>query len=383
MNLLYAFPETLPIPRARGVQVAHTLAALLDAGVEVCLAYTPEDAHADPLADYGLHPHNELQRLALSRRAPAPFAGLPIRSNRFYNSQLYNWLKRARTNGTVPDAILTRHFKTAYALLQANLGIPLVYEAHEIFALSAKPKHRAAFTRMEAFVLEQAALVIAISRALADGLREHYGVTRPFDILHSGVTLSDTPTFTKPWTDCARHIIYAGSLFGWKGVEDLIAAARWLPGHRLAIIGGNAEEIAALRQSAPRQGAEIVFKGQRSHADVQAELAAACIAVLPNRAGSISAWTSPIKLFEYMGAGCAVVASDLPAIREILEPDEALLVPAQDPQALATAIRSLTNDPELAAAQGAHLRERAAEFTWEVRGKRLADIIHQTTSAKK
>ena len=54
--------------------------------------------------------------------------------------------------------------------------------------------------------------------------------------------------------------------------------------------------------------------------------------VLPNPASAISThFTSPLKLFEYMAAGRAIVASDLPAIREVLRDGEnALLVTPGD-----------------------------------------------------
>ena len=372
----------MPIPRARGIQVAYTLASLLDAGHEVRLAYTPKDAAPAPLPAYELHPRGELQNLALSRRPPAPLGLLPLRSNLFYNRRLLSWLKRARASGDAPNVIMTRHLKTAYALLRANTGIPVVYEAHEVFALSAKPKHRAEFARMETYVLRHAARAIAISRTLGNALSEHYGIQREFDILHSGVSLPEAPPPAKPWSECSQHIIYTGSLFGWKGVKDLVEAARWLPGYRITIIGGSANEIAGLRTSAPARGAQLVFRPQMPHTHIQSELNGACIAVLPNRAESISAWTSPIKLFEYMGAGCAIVASDLPAIREILTPDEAMLVPAQTPLALAEAIRALANAPASTAAQGTHLRERAAEFTWQARGRKLSEILRRAAQTR-
>jgi glycosyltransferase involved in cell wall biosynthesis len=379
MHVLYAFPEPLPLPRARGVQVAHTLASLLEEGQDVSLAYTPEDGAPDPLGAYELHPGSELKKLSLSRRASGLLGILPLQSNRFFNQRLVGWLRHEQAQGCAPDAIMTRHLKTAFALLKAKTGIPVIYEAHEVFALSAREKHRKSFLRMESFVLRHAARVIAISEALAAALAEHHGIDRDFDILHSGADLPAIST-DKPWPASAQHIIYTGSLFGWKGVEDLVAATRWLPQHRVTIIGGTLDEIARLREQLP-DDAEVTFKPQIPHAEIQAELAGACIAVLPNRAGSISAWTSPLKLFEYMGAGCAVVASDLPSIREILSPDEAMLVPPQDPRALAEAIRTLTDNPERTAAMGRHLRERTREFTWAARGKRLVAILNEAVHA--
>lgn len=252
-----------------------------------------------------------------------------------------------------------------------------VYEAHEVFARSAKQKYQQVFFKMETYVLEHASRVIAISGALANDLAVSYNPAVPIEILPSGVTLSNKSP-VKEWNDCAKRIVYAGSLFGWKGVSDLISAAQWLPGHRIIIIGGSLEEIEMLRRELPNRGAEIEFTGRLSHEQVQKELSKACVAVLPNRAISVSAWTSPIKLFEYMGAGCAIVASDLPSIREIIGPDDAILVHPQSPKQLAEAIRYLTSNPHIAASMGMRLRSRAEDFTWERRASRLIGMLRQT-----
>ncbi|MEZ4519006.1 MAG: glycosyltransferase [Chloroflexota bacterium] len=61
----------------------------------------------------------------------------------------------------------------------------------------------------------------------------------------------------------------------------------------------------------------------------------------------------PTKLFEYMGAGLPVVASDLPSIRPFVEPDRnGILVPSDDPHRHAEALIYLLQHPDEAAAMG-------------------------------
>ena len=70
---------------------------------------------------------------------------------------------------------------------------------------------------------------------------------------------------------------------------------------------------------------------------------------------------SPLVLFEAMAAGRAVIASDIPGIREALEPESAgVLVPPRDPDALTGAIEALTADPDRRAELGRKAREVAA-----------------------
>ena len=74
---------------------------------------------------------------------------------------------------------------------------------------------------------------------------------------------------------------------------------------------------------------------------------------------------------------CAVVASDLPALRELLGEDDAVFAPAGDPAALAAAIRSLADEPEQARRLGERLFEKSRDYTWQARGARLAAVLKQ------
>jgi hypothetical protein len=95
---------------------------------------------------------------------------------------------------------------------------------------------------------------------------------------------------------------------------------------------------------------------------------------VPNRSKpAISAkYTSPLKVFEAMAVGLALVASDLPSLRELLHHGEdAWLVKPDDPAALAEGIRALVADPALRARLGRTLGARAAEHSWDARAARI------------
>ena len=161
------------------------------------------------------------------------------------------------------------------------------------------------------------------------------------------------------WAHAASHIAYAGSFFAWKGVADLVQAASELPGCTITLYGGDAAQLARERGRAPAAGAQLDFRGHVPQQEVMRGLASACIAVLPNRDDPDSRYTSPIKLFEYMAAGCAIVASDLPPLRAVLIGDEAVWVRTGDSTSLAAGIRQLAAEPERAPHGGNGARRRA------------------------
>ena len=84
-------------------------------------------------------------------------------------------------------------------------------------------------------------------------------------------------------------------------------------------------------------------------------------------------FASPLKLFEYMAAGCAIIASDLPAWSDVISDGEtALLLPPDDTAAWGSAIDRLRHDKDLRQELGSRARERAlARYTWEARAQKI------------
>ena len=366
--MLYPFPEPLPLPKARGVQVAWMADALCRAGVDLTLAYVPSPA-GHPLSPIGRSVPGNLTLLPVSRNWPFPFL-------RWHSVERFTRLLLPEIDRLNPDAIFVRHFKLAARLLQARPDIPLIFEAHEIFADTASPGKRQAVAAVEKLVLGGAAGVVYISEAVREALHARYRVKGQEIVLHSGVELpAEIPQ--KRWGECAQHIVYAGSFYGWKGVDDLVKAAAALPGCRLTLLGGDAADIERLRQLVAPEGAEVVFLPRLAPDAVMAELIGACIAVLPNRAEGISQFTSPLKLFEYMGAGCAIVAADLPSVREVLPATMPGWFVPGDPASLGAALRRLVEQPDLARNEGAQMRKAAALYTWEARTQSLIGFIEQ------
>ena len=137
-------------------------------------------------------------------------------------------------------------------------------------------------------------------------------------------------------------------------MDVLLRALALVPRPAALIVGGHEKEpdlerVKALAQSLGIAD-RVTFTGLVEPARVPAHLARAAVLVLPNPASAISThFTSPLKLFEYMAAMRAIVASDLPSIREVLRDNEhALLVAPGDADALAAAITRVLDDRPLA-----------------------------------
>ena len=98
------------------------------------------------------------------------------------------------------------------------------------------------------------------------------------------------------------------------------------------------------------------------------------IILFPNRP-HYAFYASPLKLFEYMASGRPIIASDLPALREILNDKNALFFEPGNADDLARAIKMLKQSQAL----GYHLSQQALsdvkEYTWDKRALKILDFI--------
>jgi glycosyltransferase involved in cell wall biosynthesis len=98
--------------------------------------------------------------------------------------------------------------------------------------------------------------------------------------------------------------------------------------------------------------------------------------VLPNHRHAIGThFTSPLKVFEYLAAGCPVVASDLPSLREVLDESVARFAPPESPRSLAVAAENLLKDEPLFKRMSEAARRKAEEYTWQRRAERIGEFV--------
>lgn len=171
-------------------------------------------------------------------------------------------------------------------------------------------------------------------------------------------------------------VVYAGHLYDYKGIPTILEAARRLPNVQFHLVGGWPEDIQRQRKLADEIGASnIVFHGSQMHSEVPRFLWHADVLLLPPSARHPSAaWTSPVKLGEYLASGTPVVATSIPALRDWLTDEEVFFVPPDDDKALADGIAAVLDNPRMAAIRVAAALSRAEALSYE---RRAAEILHR------
>jgi glycosyltransferase involved in cell wall biosynthesis len=89
--------------------------------------------------------------------------------------------------------------------------------------------------------------------------------------------------------------------------------------------------------------------------------------------GDIAPYFSPMKLFEYLASGRAILSSDLPALREVLHADSAAFAPPGAAADWAQQLQSLRDDGELRLRLAHQARQDAWRYTWESRSRAILE----------
>ncbi|MEZ5316045.1 MAG: glycosyltransferase family 4 protein [Vicinamibacterales bacterium] len=413
MTVIYFADTRFPIERANGLQSMATCQALAAAGHAVHLVTRPDAAPMprDPFEFYGLPPTDQLtfETIGTSRR-PA------VRRLKF----LLGATRRAM--GARDAIVYTRDLGVAALLLvlPRSRRPRVVYESHGVSSVVAAEMPRllgkpqlapsrlklARLERQDRRVWRRAAAYVTITSALADDLAGRFGPRDEVFVVPDGAAMPAAPGAAPgaaPAADSATAgppvaagataaagppvAAYAGHLYPWKGVDVFVRALAEAPGVRGLIVGGHPGEadLDRVQGLVGELGLEdrVDITGLVRPAEVANRLAAASILVLPNTASAISLrYTSPLKLFEYLALGRAIVASDLPAIREVLTDDEtALLVAPGDSAALAAALERLAADPALLARLSRAAAALAPAYSWDERARRLDAVLEAAAAA--
>jgi glycosyltransferase involved in cell wall biosynthesis len=173
------------------------------------------------------------------------------------------------------------------------------------------------------------------------------------------------------------RLLFVGRLVEKKGLAMLIEALRLLPPDldwSLEVVGDGPLEA---RLRAQAEGLPVDFVGRMSREELANAYERSIAVVVPSVPASSGDQDGlPTVLLEAMGSRRAVVASDLPGINEaICDGETGLLVPPDDPGALAKALSTVLTDAERREGLADAAERRSRDFTVESCSQRYAEIL--------
>ncbi|MES9606866.1 glycosyltransferase [Actinomadura sp. NPDC000929] len=282
---------------------------------------------------------------------------------------------------------VSNHLNAAVALeLGRRHGVPVVYEVRGFLEdswLSRDPAHSEddefyRLTReLETRRMAEADAVVTLGEAMRAEIASRGVPAEKIFTVPNGVD----EAFLAPLPDGSglrerlgidRGATVAGltsSFYGYEGIDTLIDAAALLRERGVPVtllLVGDGPERGALERRAAERGVHAVFTGRVPMESVRQYHAVLDVFAVPRRADRVCQLVTPLKPIEAMAGGIPVIASDVKALREIVEPGVtgALTVP-EDPEAWANCLEDLAYSPERRQKIGRSAREWvAAERTW-------------------
>ena len=230
--------------------------------------------------------------------------------------------------------------------------------------------------RLERWTWRSALRVLPVTHVLADILVAS-GVDRArIAVVPNGIDLARFPPRPPATAGATVTLGFVGFVRAWHGLDGVIEGMARGTGHTRLLVLGDGPAVPELIALAARLGIadRVRFAGLVQPGAVPAIVGGFDIALQP----SATPYASPLKIFDYMAAGCAIVAPDQPNIREILADGHtaALFAPGV-PGAMWQAVERLVRDAPLRQGLGraARLELERADYTWQGNAARVAGLL--------
>lgn len=236
--------------------------------------------------------------------------------------------------------------------------------------------------RIECELVHQADAVVAVSRPMAEVLVERHGIEAP------------TLVFSGPWSAGGSRrephrpprVLFQGAFLPNRNLVGLVRAFALMKHEATLTLMGFGEQADSLRALAAELG--IVHKvsvvppvDPTEVVDAASEFDVGVICYRADTPNLVA--TVPNKLLDYLGAGLALVVSDLPGHRSVLDgTDAALFVDPASPIAIARGLDEVVSDLDLLRRMKEASALLAETYVWERQGEVLVDVYRGVLERK-
>ena len=315
-----------------------------------------------------------------------------------YSAVAYRRLARAIREHR-PDCLYERYnlFQPAGVWIKRRYRLPLLLEVNAPIFNERAHYDGISLQKLarwsERYTWRNADMVLPVTRVLADRVRQEGVPAERIVVIPNGINTQrfgarlDTAEAKRALGLEGRLVLgFTGFVRDWHGMDkviDFIARDGAKANSHLLVVGDGPART-ALEQQAQGLGVadRVSFTGVVQRDDVARHVAAFDIALQP----AVVAYASPLKLFEYLALGRAIIAPSQPNICEILTDGEnALLFDPQNPAGLVEAIQRLMADADLRRRLERNAAETIAKqsLTWFANAQRVTALAARLADARK
>jgi len=370
MRIALISASRVPSRTANSIEVMKVCQAFVDLGHEIHLwlpGPEPNTSWAELVEFYGIRdpfPISWLSSLRILRRYDFSFRAV-LKARAWDPSLCYVWPLQA-------------------AAISSSLGLPTALEVHD------RPQGRLGPIMFRRFIEGRGAIrVLPITEAMRQWLGDAYqfDLQPPFALIAPmGVNLEQYHNLPDP-KDAREELGlaegftagYAGHFYEGRGIDLLEDLARRNPGVHFLWVGGEPEAVDFWRSRLKQAGLKNVqLLGFVPNKRLPLVQAACDVLLMPyerkisvSSGGDTAQFASPMKQFEYLAAGRAILASDLPVFREVLNEGNAVLLPSEDVAAWDQALNHLRADVGHRKRLADRACDDAVQYDWRERARRL------------
>lgn len=285
-----------------------------------------------------------------------------------------------------PDVVHAHNLHTLPAALRIKrkTGARVVYDCRDLFTEVdyINDATREKFRRVESKLISSVDATITVSELLAEALSSKYGV-QPTVIYNGPACRTDHAA--------AAHtpvrLLFQGAFTENRNLLTLVMAMPTLKGRAVLTLQGFGGIEALLREQVALLGLydTVVFRPPVEPLRVVDSATEHDVGVICHLGTNVNMRSAvPNKLMDYLGAGLAVAASDLPGHRSILEGTGAgVFLDPSTPDTLASGLEALLDDPERMAEMKRAAVLLSREYEWPVQEQRLLDVYARVLAAKR
>jgi glycosyltransferase involved in cell wall biosynthesis len=378
MKIAVVAPTQMPSRRANTIQVAKMTQAFSKLGHEVILIYPSPGIRRSSLQG-----ESEWNDFAIHYGLRTPFPVMAVPANPVLRR--YDYAARAVRKARLWGAELVFTRLPQCAALASRRNLPTIYEIHD------RP-HRWAATRLLRIFLSapKSLKLVVITHALANVILQDFStekVSSKLIVAPDGVDMARYRELRSP--EQAREQLrqiglilpdrftvgYSGHLYSGRGIDLLLEVAGELTDCNFLITGGEPHHVSRYQRLVEsKRLANVFLTGFVPNQELPLYQASCEALAMPyqnevaaSSGGDIGSYLSPMKAFEYMACGRVILSSDLPVFHEILNNNNAMLLPLDDPTAWIRAIQRIREDPVLAQRLGEQARQDVSQYSWEKR----------------
>jgi glycosyltransferase involved in cell wall biosynthesis len=271
-------------------------------------------------------------------------------------------------------------------MFKCNHGVPLIYDAHELYAEQLSPEMRSDlwyrfYTTLEDSLIRLSDGRMTVCDSLGKYFAERYGAEGFVTVLNvPSVTYLPPPDVLSRQRE-RRRILYHGAYSAYRGLEEIIRAARWIDDADIVFRGIGRHER-TLRELCHAQGVEerITFVQPVPVADMIPAAAECDIGLSPFiPVCKNTEYALPNKFFEYMMAGLGCASSDLVELRRLSrEFRVGITFPSLEPVDIAGCLNELLAQPDRIDEYRHNAYEAArTRFNWEVEEEKFLAFYSQ------